>query len=73
MASANEKSAMGNIAIPTGVSQRCNWSITAQFTIVAIEPATPARWSRLGESDRIELIPYFMTQQDALIKASFLL
>jgi len=23
--------------------------------------------------DRIELIPYFMTQQDALIKASFLL
>jgi len=39
--------------------------ITAQFTIVAIEPAL---LQHVGQDwvnpDRIELIPYFMTQQD---------
>jgi len=44
--SANEKSAMRTLsqAFPSDVM-----GITAQFTIVAIEPAL-ARWSRLGES-----------------------
>lgn len=55
--------------IPAGVSQRCNWSITAQFTIVAIDPAL---LQHVGQDwvnpDRIELIPHFMTQQDALIQ-----
>ncbi|KAM3096886.1 helix-turn-helix domain-containing protein [Phormidesmis sp. 146-35] len=60
----------GDIAIiPAGISQRCNWSITAQFTIVAIDPAL---LHQVGQDwvnpDRIELIPYFMTQQDALIQ-----
>lgn len=60
----------GDIAIiPAGVSQRCNWSITAQFTIVAIDPAL---LQHVGQDwvnpDRIELIPCFMTQQDALIQ-----
>jgi AraC family transcriptional regulator len=60
----------GDIAIiPAGISQRCNWSISAQFTIIAIEPAL---LQHVGQDwlnpDRIELIPYFMTQQDALIQ-----
>lgn len=60
----------GDIAIiPAGISQRCNWSITAQFTIVAIDPAF---LQHIGQDwvnpDRIELIPYFMTQQDTLLQ-----
>lgn len=61
----------GDIAIiPAGIPQRCNWSITAQFTIVAIDPALLQSigqdWVNL---DRIELIPHFMTQQDALLQS----
>lgn len=60
----------GDIAIiPAGIAQRCNWSITAQFTIVAIDPAL---LQHVGQDwvnpDCIELIPHFMTQQDALIQ-----
>lgn len=60
----------GDIAIiPAGISQRCNWSITAQFTIVAIDPLFI---QHVGQNwvnpDHIELIPYFMTQQDALLQ-----
>ncbi len=63
----------GDIAIiPAGISQRCNWRITAQFTIVAIEPSL---LKQVGQDwvnpDRIELIPHFMTQQDALIQGIF--
>ena len=60
----------GDIAIiPAGISQRCNWHISAQFTILAIEPAL---LQQVGQDwvnpARIELIPHFMTQQDALIQ-----
>jgi len=44
----NEKSAMRETGYPAGVSQRCNWSITAQFTIVAIEPALPSTLVKIG-------------------------
>jgi AraC family transcriptional regulator len=61
----------GDIAIiPAGISQRCNWSITAQFTIVAIDPAF---LQHIGQDwvnpNRIELVPYFMTQQDELLRS----
>ncbi|NJR48347.1 MAG: helix-turn-helix transcriptional regulator [Leptolyngbyaceae cyanobacterium CSU_1_3] len=60
----------GDIAIiPAGIAQRCNWSVTAQFTIVAIDPIL---LQQMGHDwvnpDRIELIPYYMTQQDLLIQ-----
>ncbi|MCY6494293.1 AraC family transcriptional regulator [Leptolyngbya sp. GGD] len=60
----------GDIAmIPSGIAQRCNWSIAAEFTIVALDPAL---LQHIGQDwvnpDRIELIPAFMTQQDALIQ-----
>jgi AraC family transcriptional regulator len=60
----------GDIAIiPAGISQRCNWRITAQFTIVAIEPTLLKQVGRdWVDPDRIELIPHFMTKQDALIQ-----
>jgi len=48
----------GDIAIILQRFQRCNWSITAQFTIVAIEPAL---LQHVGQDwvnpHRIELIP----------------
>lgn len=60
----------GDIAIiPAGISQRCNWYTTAQFTILAIEPKV---LQQVGQDwvnpDRIELIPRFMTEQDALLQ-----
>lgn len=60
----------GDIAIiPAGITQRCNWSTTAQFTILAIDPAL---FRQLAQDwvnpDRIELIPHFMMRQDALIQ-----
>jgi AraC family transcriptional regulator len=60
----------GDIAIiPAGISQRCNWKINAQFTIVAIDPVL---LQHIGQDwvnpDCIELIPHFMTQQDALLQ-----
>lgn len=61
---------VGDIAIiPAGISQRCNWNSLAQFTIVAIEPALLKQVGQdLVNPDRIELIPHFMTEQDALIQ-----
>ncbi|MBR8832944.1 MAG: helix-turn-helix transcriptional regulator [Stigonema ocellatum SAG 48.90 = DSM 106950] len=63
----------GDIAIiPAGISQRCNWNTSVQFTIVAIEPTL---LQQVGQDwvnpDRIELIPHFMTEQDILIQGIF--
>ncbi|MBE9009423.1 helix-turn-helix transcriptional regulator [Pseudanabaenaceae cyanobacterium LEGE 13415] len=58
----------GDIAIiPAGIVQRCNWRMTSQFTIVAIDPTL---LQQIGQDwlNRIELIPQYMTQQDALIQ-----
>jgi len=60
----------GNIAIvPAGIAQRCNWNTLAQFTIVALDPTL---LQQVGQDwvnpDRIELIPHFMTEQDALMQ-----
>lgn len=60
----------GDIAIiPAGISQRCNWQILSQFAIVALDPLL---LKQIGQdwvdSDRIELIPHYMTEQDALIQ-----
>ncbi len=60
----------GDIAIiPAGIAQRCSWQTLAQFTIVAIDPAL---LKQIGQdwvdSDRIELVPHFMNEQDALIQ-----
>lgn len=55
--------------IPAGISHRCNWDSTSQFTIVAIDPIV---LQQVGQDwvncDRIELIPHFMTEQDALLQ-----
>lgn len=63
----------GDIAIiPKGISHRCNWNAPAQFMILAIESAL---LFQVGQDwvnpDRIELIPHFMTGQDALIQGIF--
>ncbi|MDJ0706243.1 MAG: AraC family transcriptional regulator [Leptolyngbyaceae cyanobacterium MO_188.B28] len=63
----------GDIAIiPTGISHRCNWDTSAQFMVLALEPALLKQvgqdWVNL---DRIELAPQFMTEQDALIQGIF--
>lgn len=60
----------GDIAIiPAGISQRCNWRILSQFTIVALDPLLLKQVGQdWVDSDRIELIPHFMTEQDALIQ-----
>ncbi len=60
----------GDIAIiPAGIAQRCNWHISAQFTIMAIEPALLQQVGQdLVDPDHIELIPHFMTEQDVLIQ-----
>jgi AraC family transcriptional regulator len=58
--------------IPAGISHRCNWDSSAQYLVVAIEPfllrSVGQDWVNL---DRIELIPHFMTQQDAFIQGIF--
>ena len=60
----------GDIAIiPAHISHRCNWNTSVQFMVLAIEPAL---LEQMGQNwmnvDRIELIPRFMTGQDALIQ-----
>ncbi|MBD2090490.1 helix-turn-helix transcriptional regulator [Microcoleus sp. FACHB-1515] len=55
--------------IPAGITHRCNWHRSARFLILAIEPIL---LKQIGQDwidgDRIELIPQFMTQQDAFIQ-----
>ncbi len=68
-----ERRNLGDIAIiPAGISHRCNWNIESEFTILAIEPTL---LKQIGEdfidSDRIQLIPQFMSEQDALIQGIF--
>ncbi|MBW4481849.1 MAG: AraC family transcriptional regulator [Tildeniella torsiva UHER 1998/13D] len=69
-----EKRNDGDIAIiPADVPHRCNWNASVQFMVLAIEPAL---LQHVGQDwvncDRIELIPQFMTQQDALIQGILL-
>jgi AraC family transcriptional regulator len=68
-----ERREQGDIAIiPAGISHRCNWNVESEFTILAIEPAL---LKQVGEdfidSDRIQLIPQFMSNQDLLIQGIF--
>ena len=63
----------GDIAIvPAGISQRCNWRTTSEFTIVAIEPLL---LQQVGQDwvnpDRIELIPHYMNARDPLVYGIF--
>ena len=68
-----ERRNKGDIAlIPTGIGHRCNWNNLAEFGILAVEPALLKQVGRdLVNSDRIELIPQFMNEQDELIKGIF--
>jgi len=60
----------GDLAIiPADVSQRCN---SAEFAILAVEPALLKQVGQDLVADRIELIPRFMSEQDALLQAIFL-
>lgn len=68
-----ERRNIGDIAIiPADISHRCNWNTSVQFMVLAIEPVL---LQQVGidwvNSDRIELIPQFMTVQDALIQGIF--
>jgi AraC family transcriptional regulator len=61
----------GDIAvIPARMTHRCNWDTSAQYLILAIEPDL---LKQVGQDwvnpDQIELMPYFMTEQDALIQS----
>ena len=63
----------GDIAIiPANISHRCNWNTSVEFMVLAIEPAL---LEQVGQDwvnpDRIELIPRFMTEQDALLQGIF--
>lgn len=68
-----ERRHQGDIAIiPANMSQRCNWNTAAEFAILAIEPALLKQVGQdLVNPDRIELMPRFMSQQDALIQGIF--
>ncbi|MBD2104675.1 helix-turn-helix domain-containing protein [Leptolyngbya sp. FACHB-261] len=68
-----ETRSQGDIAIiPAGISHRCNWNTSAQFAVLAIEPALLQQVGQdLVDPDRIELIPRFMNEQDALIQGVF--
>ncbi|WNN90645.1 AraC family transcriptional regulator [Gloeocapsopsis dulcis] len=64
----------GDIAIiPANISHRCNWNTSVQFMILAIEPVL---LKQIGQDwvnpDCIELMPQFMSKQDALIQGIFL-
>ncbi|MCA1995365.1 MAG: AraC family transcriptional regulator [Coleofasciculus sp. S288] len=64
----------GDIAIiPADISHRCNWNTSVQFMVLAVEPLL---LKRVGQDwvnpDRIELVPQFMTEQDALMQGIFL-
>lgn len=68
-----ERRVRGDIAIiPAGISHRCNWNTESEFTILAIEPSFI---KQIGEdfidSDRIQIIPRFMSEQDLLIQGIF--
>jgi AraC family transcriptional regulator len=60
---------IGDIAIvPAGITQRCNWQTTSEFSIVAIEPTLLQQvGSDWINPDLIELIPRYMNAQDPLI------
>ena len=62
-----------NLAIiPANVSQRCNWKTSAEFAILAIDPALLKQVGQdWVDGNRIELIPRFMTQQDVLLQGIF--
>jgi AraC family transcriptional regulator len=65
-----ERRSTGDIAIiPAGVAHRCNWNTTAQFMILAVEPAL---LQEIGQDwvnpDAIELIPRFMSHQDGFVQ-----
>ena len=68
-----ERRQQGDIAIiPANVSQRCNWKTSAEFAILAIDPALLKQVGQdWVDGDRIELIPRFMTQQDVLLQGIF--
>jgi AraC family transcriptional regulator len=68
-----ETRSQGGIAIiPKGIAHRCNWNSSAQFMVLAIEPALLFQFGQdWVNCDRIELIPHFMTEQDALIQGIF--
>jgi AraC family transcriptional regulator len=68
-----ETRSQGGIAIiPKGIAHRCNWNGPAQFMVLAIEPALLFQFGQdWVNCDRIELIPHFMTKQDALIQGIF--
>jgi AraC family transcriptional regulator len=68
-----ERRRAGDIAlIPAGISHRCNWDSSAQFMVLAIEPAL---LQKVGQDfvnvDRIEFIPQFMSAPDSLIQGIF--
>lgn len=69
-----ERRNRGDIAvIPSGTAHRCNWNNLGEFGILAVEPALLKTVSHdLIDSDRIELIPQFMNDQDELIQGIFL-
>jgi AraC family transcriptional regulator len=69
----SERRHQGDIAIvPANVTQRCNWQTTAEFAILAVDPALLKQVGQdLVNPDRIELIPRFMSQQDALLQGIF--
>lgn len=68
-----ETRSQGAIAIiPKGISHRCNWDAPCPYMVLAIEPALLFQVGQdLVNCDRIELIPHFMTKQDALIQGIF--
>ncbi|PSB34727.1 AraC family transcriptional regulator [Chlorogloea sp. CCALA 695] len=64
---------IGDIAIiPADIFHQCNWNTSVQFMVLAIEPLL---LKQVGQDwvnpDRIELIPRFMTAQDAPIQGIF--
>ncbi|MBD3881892.1 helix-turn-helix transcriptional regulator [Phormidium tenue FACHB-886] len=68
-----ERRQQGDIAIiPADVAQRCNWTMSAEFAILAIPPALLQQVGQdWVDGDRIELVPQFMSEQDALLQGIF--
>ena len=68
-----ERRVLGDIAIiPAGITHLCNWYSAAEFGILAIEPFLLKQVGQdLVDCDRLELIPRFMNEQDALIQGIF--
>jgi AraC family transcriptional regulator len=69
----SERRELGDIAIiPAGIAHYCNWNASAEFGILAIEPILLQQVGQeFVDSDRIEVIPQFMSQQDILIQSIF--